>query len=338
MSNNVYTMNQTQPLHWNSDRPSYAHDYKQPHSSRHVVSHTLHRRSKIAIVICYICTVMLEFTLLIGAIAASFSTVVDDKVHLVDYSGSYTVVQLQQKSIDEKVAELAASYHFNTSLLSTNINAAAISQYSQNTIEYWYGLLHGIGGQTKPVWDVASLAAIIEGDSSFINSWSATELASKAEEAADAIGNAITEAVFPLQPMPMTIGLLLVANQKYLHKAVVLAWVMLIVSVLLAAVIRIAQNNRPFQSFWFFGIASMSAFLILYEMTSLLQNQQLDAVFESYNAVLAFYFSSVLGLLESYLHAFCLGLFLVGAVLLFLFFGLRYQRLHSTHHELSIFF
>ena len=296
------------------------------------------RHSRISIAICYFCMVVMEIALFLSAALASVSITIYDQKSIVDYAGSYTVVQLQQKDIVQKVEQLAETYHFNASDISNGINAASLSQYSQKTVEYWFGLLHGRQNQIKPTWDIDGLSAAVQEDSLFQNSWLASEQNDKAEEAAQAIGQSITEAVFPIEPLPLTVGLLYINNQHYINQISLAAWLLLILAAVMIVVISLAQNKRPFQSFWFFGVSAITGFLALNVTNVLLQNQQIDGAAMFHNSVLAFYVSSIMTLLEVYVRFFSLGLFLAGTILLICFFMLRYKRRHSTHYELSSFF
>ncbi len=302
------------------------------------VPQSLRRKSKNAIIICYCCMVVLEIALVIGAILISISVSVGDKKSLVDYAGSYTVIQLQQSEIDQKILKLSETYRFDETVINKSINVAALSQYSQKTIEYWFDLLHGKSNLIKPTWETDTIKMAIKEDPKFQGGWLASELSIKVDEAAKAISEAITVSVFPIEPLPLTLGFLFVNNQHYINHISVAAWIVMVCSVIIVGIIRIAQNTRPFQSFWFYGVSLMTGFLILSIFITMLQNQNLEEMFRAHNSILAFYATSILTLFETYLRAFSFGFFVAGAVLLTLFFSMRYQRQHSMHHELSTFF
>ena len=308
------------------------------HRSMQQVPQSLRRKSKNAIIICYCCMVVLEIALAIGAILISISVSIGDRKSLVDYAGSYTVIQLQQSEIDQKMLKLSETYRFDETIISKSINAAALSQYSQKTIEYWFDLLHGKSNLIKPTWDTDMMKKAIQGDPMFQGVWLAAELPVKVDEAVKAISEAITESVFPIEPLPLTLGFLFVNNQHYINHISAAAWIVMIGSVIMVGIIRIAQNTRPFQSFWFYGVSLMTGFLTLSIFIKMLQNQNFEALFKAHNSILAFYATSILTLFETYLRAFSFGFFVAGAVLLTIFFSLRYQRQHSMHHELSTFF
>ena len=308
------------------------------HRSMQQVSQSLRRKSKNAIIICYCCMVVLEITLAIGAILISVSVSIGDRKSLVDYAGSYTVIQLQQSEIDQKMLKLSETYRFDETIISKSINAAALSQYSQKTIEYWFDLLHGKPNLIKPTWDTDTIKIAIQGDPKFQGGWLAAELPVEVDKAAKAISEAITESVFPIEPLPLTLGFLFVNNQHYINHISAAAWIVMIGSVIMVGIIRIAQNTRPFQSFWFYGVSLMTGFLTLSIFITMLQNQNFEALFKAHNSILAFYATSILTLFETYLRVFSFGFFVAGAVLLTIFFSLRYQRQHSMHHELSTFF
>ena len=308
------------------------------HRSMQQVPQSLRRKSKNAIIICYCCMVVLEITLAIGAILISVSVSIGDRKSLVDYAGSYTVIQLQQSEIDQKMLKLSETYRFDETIISKSINAAALSQYSQKTIEYWFDLLHGKSNLIKPTWDTDTIKIAIQGDPKFQGGWLAAELPVEVDKAAKAISEAITESVFPIEPLPLTLGFLFVNNQHYINHISAAAWIVMIGSVIMVGIIRIAQNTRPFQSFWFYGVSLMTGFLTLSIFIKMLQNQNFEALFKAHNSILAFYATTILTLFETYLRAFSFGFFVAGAVLLTIFFSLRYQRQHSMHHELSTFF
>ena len=308
------------------------------HRSMQQVPQSLRRKSKNAIIICYCCMVVLEITLAIGAILISVSVSIGDRKSLVDYAGSYTVIQLQQSEIDQKMLKLSETYRFDETIISKSINAAALSQYSRKTIEYWFDLLHGKPNLIKPTWDTDTIKIAIQGDPKFQGGWLAAELPVEVDKAAKAISEAITESVFPIEPLPLTLGFLFVNNQHYINHISAAAWIVMICLVIMVGIIRIAQNTRPFQSFWFYGVSLMTGFLTLSIFIKMLQNQNFEALFKAHNSILAFYATTILTLFETYLRAFSFGFFVAGAVLLTIFFSLRYQRQHSMHHELSTFF
>lgn len=302
------------------------------------VSQSIRRGSKNAIFICYCCMVVLEITLVLSAILISLSISIGDRKSMVDYAGSYTIIQLQQNEISQKISQLSETYQFDASAISKKINAATLSQYSEKIIEYWFDLLHGHSDQIKPTWDINALITAIKEDSIFQNDWLASEQPAKANEAAKAIEESIIESVFPLEPLPLTVGLLYISNQHYINYISIAALILIICSIIMIVIIRIAQSTRPFQSFWFYGASTITGFLILSIFIMLLQNQNLEEVFDAHSSVLAYYASSILALFETYLRAFSLVFFVSGAVLLICFFSIRYQRQHSIHHELSTFF
>jgi len=338
MNRNDLDNHQVHDFSRSTDDLSVSGNQDEMRGATHQVHQSARRRSRILIVISYCCMVVMEIALFLSAALASVSITIGDQKSVVDYAGSYTVVQLQQKDIVQRVEQLAETYHFNASDISDEISAAGISQYSQKTVEYWFGLLYGRQNQTKPAWDTGGFSAAIQEGSLFQSSWTASEQNDKAEEAAQAIGQSIAEAVFPIEPLPLTLGLLYVSNQQYISHISLAAWILLILAIVMAVVIRLMQNTRPFQSFWFFGVSAITGFLALSVLDALLQNQQIDGAAMFHNSVLAFYVSSIMTLLEVYVRSFSLGLFLAGAILLICFFMLRYKRLHNTHHELFSFF
>ena len=308
------------------------------HREEKHVSPELRRRSRIGITLGYLCTVALTVLLIVCAIASSLLMVVGNQKGFLDIAGSYAMNLQQQKDIEAKVEKLATKYHFDPTLTTEGIDVAALSQFSQDTVAYWYQMLHGKTAGSLPVWDTAAIKQAVLADPTFTAAWPAEEQPKKADEIAGAMGTAIQSAIFPMKQMPLTLGLMFLSGQKYLDKIAMLNWIAIIGSVALLAAIRIIQNNRPFQSLWFYGVAGLTACLGMTVFIYRLGAQAIDAIFQTYNNVLSLYASEVITSLETYLRSFSIGFFLAGAVLLIAFFSFRYQRLHSTHHELSTFF
>jgi hypothetical protein len=281
---------------------------------------------------------LLGLLLIYGAPLASLLLVAHGSEELVGLAGSYSVVLLQQKEIQQKTEELAGEYHFDPSLLQREVNVAALAHFSQETMRYWYGLAHGVSGSSAPVWDEAPFVKALQEDADFMARWNAEGTEPMASEAAQKLVTAIHSAVFPLQRVPMTLELERVASQGFLKRALYVPGLLLITVALLLLAIRLLQRNRPYQSLWFYAMGlltgSMGAWVLLLKLREL----PLDTLLAKYSPVLAYYGSAILARYETLLSFFGVAYTFGGGTLLILFLGMRHQWKRNTHHELTSFF
>lgn len=140
-----------------------------------------HSRFRMGIVISYICMVLMACLLIAGAILTSALTIANDQNAFVDIAGTYTISQLQQNAIRQGIQTLADHYHFGPTTIDREISVAALSQFSQSTAEYWYGMLHGSVDTALPVWETGALYNAVLSDEVFRQSWTANEQEDKAQ-------------------------------------------------------------------------------------------------------------------------------------------------------------
>ena len=295
-------------------------------------------RPRAVIPICYACVLLLGVLLISGAPLTSLLLTLHGGKELTGLAGSYSVVLLEQKEIQRRAEELVGQYQFDPSLLQREADAAALSRFSQQTMEYWYGLAHGNPGGRAPSWDTTSLAKPLGEDAAFRDRWESQGPEKMAAEAAKKLGTSIENAVFPMKRLPVTLGLGLFSSQGFLKKALYGSVALLIAAALLLLAIRLLQRHRPYQSLWFSGAGTLTGALGTGVILLKLRNVPLEAMLAKHSPVLAYYGSAIFARFRALLASFGFAYALGGAMLLILFFGLRYQWMRSSHPELASFF
>lgn len=84
-----------------------------------------------AILLCYFCSMLLGLLLIGGAPLSSLLLVAHGGDELVGLAGSYSMVLLQQKEIQQKIEELAGEYQFDPALLRQEVDTAALAHFSR---------------------------------------------------------------------------------------------------------------------------------------------------------------------------------------------------------------